>query len=125
MIEGQKLINIEIKDLVEKVTEFRCNSYRLVKIGCTKTDILEINYSFDKDYNFVTLRIILPCADIEVPSVSHIYWSAFIYENEIKDLFGIRINNIAIDYKGNFYRTVVKFPFNTPNTGNTEGTVPL
>jgi len=114
MAETQKLINIEIKDLLEKVGEFHSSGYRLAQIGCSKTDALEINYSFDKDYSFVNLRIVISSIDIEIPSVSHIYWSAFLYENEISDLYGIKIKNMAIDYKGNFYRTTVKFPFNPP-----------
>ena len=83
-----------------------------MQIGCTKTDVLELNYSFDKDCNFVNLRITISSADTEIPSVSHVYWSAFIYENEISDLYRIKIKDMAIDYKGNFYRTTVKYPFN-------------
>jgi len=126
MAEEQKLINIEIKDLLERVKEFHSSGYRLVQIGCTKTDVLEINYSFDKNYSFVNLRITIPSSGIEIPSVSHIYWSAFLYENEISDLYGIKIKDIAVDYKGNFYRTTVKFPFNPPqNTQGAEGGIAL
>ena len=38
---------------------------------------------------------------------------ALLYENEMHDLFGINVKNMAIDYKGTFYRTAVKTPFNT------------
>jgi ech hydrogenase subunit D len=126
MIEEEKLMNIEIKDLVERVKEFRAQGYRLVQIGCTRTDVLEINYSFDKDYGFVNLRITIPSTDVEIPSVSPVYWSAFLYENEISDLYGIRIKNMAVDYKGNFYRTTIKFPFNpTAGAPASEGDVTL
>jgi len=118
MTEDQKLIGVKIDELLEKVKEFHTLGYRLAQIGCTKTDVLEINYSFDKDYNFVNLRITIPSIDIEIPSVSCIYWSAFLYENEISDLYGIKIKNMAIDYKGSFYRTTVKYPFNPQNTGS-------
>lgn len=114
MTENQKLINLEIKDLLDRVKEFHYAGYRLVQIGCTKTDVLEINYSFDKDYSFVNLRITIPSTDVEIPSVSPVYWSAFLYENEISDLYGVKIKNMAVDYKGSFYRTTVKFPFNPP-----------
>lgn len=112
MTGKMKLINIEPAELLKRVSEFHSSHYTLAQIGCTKTDVLEINYSFDKDFNFVNLRITVPSIDIEIPSISSIYWAAFIYENEMSDLFGIKIKGKAIDYKGNFYRTTVKYPFN-------------
>jgi ech hydrogenase subunit D len=33
-----------------------------------------------------------------------------LYENEIHDLFGVPVDGLAIDFKGNFYKTAVKFP---------------
>ena len=33
------------------------------------------------------------------------------YENEMKDLFGIKIKYIAIDYKGHFYDIKGKTPY--------------
>jgi len=124
MAEDQKLISVKIEELPEKVRELYVSGYRLAQIGCTKTDILEINYSFDKDYNFVNLRITIPSAAVEIPSISRIYWSAFLYENEISDLYGIKIKNMAVDYKGSFYRTTVKYPFNPQNAANAGEGIP-
>jgi len=123
MIEEQKLINIEVKELQERVKEFYGQGFRLVQICCTKlAEGLELNYSFDKNFEFINLRINLAVANVEVPSVSNIYWNAFLYENELHDLFGINIKNMAIDYKGSFYRTAVKWPFNPPlDTAKGEG----
>ncbi len=73
----------------------------------------EINYSFDKDYKFQTLRILVK-QDTVVPSISSVYWGAFIYENEIHDLFGITVAGMNIDFKGTFYKTMVKYPFSIP-----------
>jgi ech hydrogenase subunit D len=50
----------------------------------------------------------------EVQSITCIYWNAFLYENEIHDLFGIPITNIAIDYRGTLYRTRIPTPFGLP-----------
>ena len=53
MIENQQTTPVEIGQLIGKVEEFRNQGYRLVQIGCTKTgDVFEINYSFDKEYEF-------------------------------------------------------------------------
>ena len=46
-----------------------------------------------------------------MPSISSIYLCAILYENEIHDLFGVQVAGIAIDFKGKFYKTAIKFPF--------------
>ncbi len=113
MIEQQDFISIEVSALVEKVKEMYSGKYRLVQIGCTRCqDGLEVNYSFDRDYHFVNLRIRVPLAQAVIPSVSGIYWCALLYENEMQDLFGLTVEGIVLDYKGTFYRTAVKWPFN-------------
>lgn len=115
MIEEQKVINIEPRALLGKAAELKQDGWRLVQIGCAVFEGFEINYSFDKDYNFINLRLNVLSIDIEISSISGIYESAFIYENEMHDLFGIKIKDIVIDYKGNFYRTAVKTPFGINN----------
>jgi ech hydrogenase subunit D len=115
MSEAQELITLDKSDLVGMVAQLFGEGYRLVQIGCsTLTAGYELNYSFDKDYRFKNLRVtVVP--DEEVPSVSVIYPNAFLYENEIHDLFGVPIKNITIDYKGTLYRTAIKTPFSVEN----------
>jgi ech hydrogenase subunit D len=50
--------------------------------------------------------------DTEIPSITKIYPCAFLYENEMHDLFGIRIKDINIDYKGTLYKLARPKPFN-------------
>lgn len=110
-IEEQTTTEIDISELLAKVQEYRDNDYRLVQMGSTGTgDGYEINYSFDKDLKFENLRITIR-EEEEVPSITGIYWGAFIYENEIHDLFGIKITGINVDYKGNFYKVAKQFAF--------------
>jgi ech hydrogenase subunit D len=111
MIEKQDLRTVEVGDIAKAVNEMKEQGYRLIQICPTTIDGFELNYSFDKDYNFVNIRAIIASDEVIVPSVSAIYPNAFLYENEIHDLFGIKISGINIDYKGNFYRTTVKYPF--------------
>ncbi len=114
----QKIIDISIPQLTGRVQQMKDEGHRLVQICCTKLpDKLELQYSFDKDYEFTSFRLSLADTSTPVPSVSKIFLSAFIYENEIHDLFGIQVEGIAVDYKGRFYRT------NTPRAFNPE-TVP-
>jgi ech hydrogenase subunit D len=113
MSETQEMLVIEGHLLQQKIKELYDTGYRLVQIGCTKLDVFEITYSFDKNYQFIYLKLILPLTNDGIPSISSIYWNAFLYENEMHDLFGISVKDIAIDYKGNFYRMTVKAPFTT------------
>jgi ech hydrogenase subunit D len=39
------------------------------------------------------------------------YWGAFIYENEMHDLFGVAVKGMNVDFSGNFIRTSVPYPF--------------
>lgn len=120
MIEGQKIVNVDEGRLIQRVGELRALGYRLVQIGCAGGDAFELNYSFDRDFDLITLRLSLPLVGAGVQSISAIYWNAFIYENEICDLFGINVRDMAIDYKGTLYRTKVKWPFGA-GAGNANG----
>jgi ech hydrogenase subunit D len=114
MIEEQNLITINTNELVSQVEKMKNSGNRLVQICCARTgETIEVNYSFDNNYSFTNLRIILPLSDLKINSVSGIYLQALLYENEMHDLFGVEVSNMAIDYKGTFYRTSVKTPFNT------------
>ena len=111
MSEKQEIREIAVDKLFDTVKDFSTQGYRLVQISCTKLgENLELNYSFDKEYAFVDLKLIVPM-NAEIPSVSELYWCAMLYENEIHDLFGLKINGMAIDFKGNLYKTTVKTPF--------------
>jgi len=115
MSEPQEIIALENNALLGAVADLFAQGFRLVQIGCTTLEnAYELNYSFDKDYQFKNLRITVQPED-EIQSISVIYPNAFLYENEIHDLFGLHIKNISVDYKGAFYRTAIKTPFSIEN----------
>ena len=115
MSEPQEIIPIEKEALLGAVSDLFARGYRMVQIGCTTLEnAYELNYSFDKDYHFKNLRVTAQRED-EIQSISVIYPNAFLYENEIHDLFGIKIKNMSVDYKGAFYRTAIKTPFSIEN----------
>ena len=47
----------------------------------------------------------------EVPSVSDFFGAAFLYENELRELFGINVTGIGVDLKGQLYKTATRVPF--------------
>ncbi|UCD57258.1 MAG: NADH-quinone oxidoreductase subunit C [Candidatus Hydrogenedentota bacterium] len=121
MIEQQEMVGIEKRDLVETVASLRSSGYRLVQICCTTVaDHYEMNYSFDKDRQFRNLRFTVRPGEA-VPSIGLIYGNAFLYENEIHDLFGIQIEHMVIDYQGTLYQTRIPAPFSVQVSQPQEG----
>jgi ech hydrogenase subunit D len=118
MSDVQTIIDIRKDELVDKAVLMKGQGYRLVAVTCTAKEGFELTYSYDKDYDFVNYRIHI-VEDEEILSISHIYYAAFLYENEMKDLFGVKIRDIAVDYEGNLYRVAKKTPF-APETKETE-----
>jgi len=113
-IEQQTTVVIGIEHLIGRVEQFRKGGYRLVQVNCTKIgEEFEINYSFEKDYRFENIRIIIS-PDSEVPSISGMYWGAFVYENEMHDLFGVAVKGMNFDFNGNFIKTSIPYPFRNP-----------
>jgi len=104
----QEFIDIEKVDLLNKTLDMKNDGYRLAQI-CALMD-MTLMYSFVKDEDLITLRFNAGHPE-PVESISCLYPFAYIYENEMKDLFGINIVNINLDFKGNFYQTAVKTPF--------------
>lgn len=110
-MEQQGINKISPNELLPATLRLKNDGYRLVAISCTNKDGIEITYSFDKELDFINLRLNIEY-DTEIESVSIIYPYSFLYENEIKELFGVTIKNISVDFDDNLYRIAVKTPFN-------------
>jgi ech hydrogenase subunit D len=116
MMQPQTIIPISVGEVVPKAEQAKRDGHRLVQIGCTKIDdLFEIIYVYDKDYQLLNYRVTVK-QDDEIPSITDMYWGAFVYENEIHDLYGLPVKGINIDFKGTFYRTAIKHPFSVTIT---------
>ena len=110
-IEEQLIREISVGELLDEVKAKSDDGYRLVQIGCTRIeDAFEINYSFDKENRFENLRVTIG-EDVTMPSISDIYWGAFIYENEMHDLYGIPVEGMNLDFNGYLFKTSIPHPF--------------
>lgn len=115
MSEPQHITRIDKDQLVGISAELLAEGYRFVQVGCaTLENSYELTYSYDKAYHLRNFRITLS-RDEEIPSISVIYPNAFLYENELHDLFGLNIRNISVNYRGTLYRTSIKTPFSIDN----------
>lgn len=92
-------------NLLQEVSMLKTLGYRLSAVSCEKEgENFELLYHFDNDYNMKNLKYVY---DDNKPliSISGIYPSAFLIENEYQDLYGFTFEGLTIDYKGNLYLT--------------------
>ena len=97
--------------IVTEVMLMEENGYRFVQAHAVKTETgYDIYYTFAIDYTFKHLKVELPFGE-SIVSISHIYKPAFLYENEIHDMFGINIEKISLDFHGKLYRLGQETPY--------------
>lgn len=102
----EKIIEIPVEELLTKVMEYKKAGFRLSQACAAYVDEkYELSYSFadDKTYEYETLRIVIN-TNVEVPSITEIMPLAVFYENEMKELFGVKMQMIALDYQNKLYR---------------------
>jgi ech hydrogenase subunit D len=101
--ETQSVVPIEPGSLLVEVDALRAAGWRLVQILCIgKAEGAELSYSFGLDLEMRSLRFEL-ADDASLPSITSLYPGAFLYENEIRDLFGVRVERIRADWNGRVY----------------------
>jgi ech hydrogenase subunit D len=95
---------IDKSTLRDEIKKYKADGYRMCSITCESLgqEEFELTYHLDLNYELTNLRIIGKYSE-EVPSISHIFPSALLHENEYKDLFGVDFEGLLIDYKGNLY----------------------
>lgn len=95
-----EVISISPDNLVAAVAKLKVEGYRFVTLSCMQSDenSVVILYHFDKDLLLKHLRVHVS-ADDPLPSITPVYFAAFLVENEIQDLFGLRFSGLAVDYE--------------------------
>lgn len=118
MATDMKMMNIELGEFLLRVMDMRAGGFRFIQAHAVSIPGgFELSYTFGKDYDWATLRLVVDEKD-EVPTVTNIYPTAFIYENEMKELFGVDIRLIEPDYKNKLYRIEVETPMKKEVTGD-------
>ncbi len=99
MIEN--LVEITSDQLLGEVQKAKYEGYRFITSSCADNgdDTIDVIYHFDKDYEMKNFKVTVKKGE-EVPSISKIFFCALLVENEMKELFGLNITGIVIDYGG-------------------------
>ena len=95
---------LALADLPTLSAQRKDDQYRFVQILAVNTEAgIDLIYSFMKDGVLVNSKILAVQKDDVVPSITDRFLEAFVFENEIHDLFGVTFKDIAIDFAGHFY----------------------
>ena len=95
---------LTIEGLLDFSASRKQEGWRFVQILAVNTEAgIDLEYSFMKDGTLVNSKIEGVQKTDVVPSISDDFLEAFVFENEIHELFGVQISDIAIDFEGNFY----------------------
>ena len=109
---------IDDTTLLARAAMYRDAGWRLALINATAvlpseeypSGAFDVSWSFARDGAFEHLRQRVLPGD-EVPSISGLFGGAFLFENELRELFGINVTGIAIDLQGQLYKTAERVPF--------------
>lgn len=107
------LVEITPDQLLGEVMARKNQGLRLSQICCAySNEKIELSYSFANDdtNEYIILRLVID-KETEVCSITEFYPYAFLYENEMKELFGVNIQMINLDYNQKLYRLKDETPF--------------
>ncbi|MDD6762591.1 MAG: NADH-quinone oxidoreductase subunit C [Clostridiales bacterium] len=111
MRENYVYVDLPSELLPLKAVKAKNNKARLVQICAVNTETgYDLLYSFATGYHFVTYKVAVS-KDEEVPSISDIYPSSSLYENEMRELFGVNVKYMKLNYHNKLYTIDEKTPF--------------
>jgi ech hydrogenase subunit D len=109
----QDIESVAAQDLLALTQDAKAAGYRLGQICATMHgEELEVLYTYEKDNILKNYKTAVCAKEPELQSITAIYPYAFIYENEMHDLFGVTFKNLALDYGGKFFKISSETPWN-------------
>ena len=104
-------IPLQLDQLRREAAVRKVEGWRFIQTLAVNTDDgIDLYYSFMKDGRIENLRIQGVQKDQPVPSITDLFFAAFVFENEARELFGVDMRDIAIDFAGAMYAPAVQEP---------------
>ena len=112
---AQHFEDISIDDILSVAEREHEAHSRFVQVLCINGEEgIDLVYSYQKTanqgYAVHNYRVHGVKPETHIPSVTKFYLVAFPFENEAHDLFGVQVDDIAIDFKGGFYKVAMDKP---------------
>ena len=97
-------VQIPLADLHREAAVKKTEGWRFIQTHAVNTDSgIDLYYSFMKDGRIENLKVAGVTKDQPVPSITDMFLAAFVFENEARELFGVDMHDIAIDFAGALY----------------------
>ena len=95
---------VEVAQLPDAVAALQRESWRFITASCVpRRSSWSVIYHFERGERLRHLRIEVPAGGA-LPSIGDVYGAAFLVENEMAELQGLPVSDLAIDYRGRLYR---------------------
>ena len=95
---------VTLEQFMPEVVSLKMQGWHVTQLCAARVpEGYELSYTFGREYDLRTLRLTV-AEDQPVSSITQIFPSAFLQENEAAELFGVKIENIEKDYNGRLYR---------------------
>jgi len=106
---------IDPAGLVAEVARLKAQGWRLVTLTSVELDAtrMEVLYHFDRGLTLKHLRVAVDKGG-QLPSISGVFFAAFLVENEIRDQFALSFDGLALDYQGKLYSETAQTAESSP-----------
>ena len=99
-----EFVDLPLEKLHREVAVRKADGWRFIQTHAVNTDDgVDLYYSFMKDGYTMNLRVAGVTKENIVPSITDLFLAAFVFENEARELFGVNMQGIAIDFAGAMY----------------------
>lgn len=108
---SQEFLPLSAADIHDTAATLAADGWRYVQIlAVAREEGVDVVYSYMKDGLLRNYTVAAVAPATPLPSITDVYLEAFVCENEVNDLYGMHIQNIAIDFGGMFYQLSQKAP---------------
>lgn len=103
---------LELDELRRQAAYMKAEQWRFVQMLAANNDEtgVDLYYSFMKESELRNYCIPAVSKETLVPSITDLFLAAFVFENEARELFGVNMGPIAIDFSGKMYDPAVDEP---------------
>lgn len=102
---------LSVNELLNQSLSLRGEGWRLCQIlSICQGKGYELLYTFAKEHEMLNFQVNIE-ENTVVPSITPVFACAFLYENEIAELFGVNIEGIQVSYERKLYKLDVETPF--------------
>ena len=111
MAFNSEFVDLPLERLHAEASIMKGENWRFIQTHAVNTDDgIDLYYSFMKDGVARNYRVKGVKKGTPVPSITDLFLAAFVFENEARELFGVDMRDIAIDFHGGLYAPAEQEP---------------